>query len=157
MLGLAFSPSEMSSANRHIIPFDPAQHTDAVVRLYRLVFGYETAHNEPHLAIRKKVAVADGLFFVSVTQDGAATGTIMAGYDGHRGWIYSLAVDPGWRHQGIGSLLVRHAEQALVAQGCLKINLQIVTSNAAVQRFYEKLGYRVEPRVSMGKIVGDNP
>jgi ribosomal protein S18 acetylase RimI-like enzyme len=78
-------------------------------------------------------------------------GTIMAGYDGHRGWLYSLAVAPEHRRRGIGSALVRHAEQELRKRGCLKINLQILEANAAVAAFYEALGYAVEPRVSLGK------
>lgn len=75
----------------------------------------------------------------------------MAGYDGHRGWIYSLAVLPQNRLQGIGSRLVRHAEQQLQRLGCAKINLQIFQGNAAVVEFYRKLGYQTEPRISMGK------
>lgn len=75
----------------------------------------------------------------------------MSGYDGHRGWLYSLAVLPEHRHAGIGSALVLHAEKALLSRGCLKINLQVVESNSQVVTFYQALGYAVEPRVSMGK------
>ena len=81
---------------------------------------------------------------------------MLAGYDGHRGWLYSVAVHPAHRHKGIGSALVRHAEQALTARGCMKINLQIVGGNEAVTAFYATLGYMVEPRVSMGKRIDAN-
>ena len=64
-----------------------------VVELWRNVFGYETTHNEPNLSISKKIATKDGLFFVAV-ENADIVGTIMAGYDGHRGWLYSVAVDP---------------------------------------------------------------
>jgi ribosomal protein S18 acetylase RimI-like enzyme len=75
----------------------------------------------------------------------------MAGYDGHRGWLYRVAVHPRHQRHGLGAALVRHAEAELIALGCPKINLQVLAGNAAVVAFYEKLGYRVEERVSMGK------
>ena len=75
----------------------------------------------------------------------------MGGYDGHRGWVYSLAVEEARRHRGIGSALVDNIEEALKALGCLKVNLQVVGSNSSVVDFYEKLGFSVEDRISMGK------
>ena len=75
---------------------------------------------------------------------------IMAGYDGHRGWIYSIAVDPGFQRQGIGSELLRFAQHKLADLGCLKVNLQIMEGNEAVQQFYLANGYSAEQRVSMG-------
>lgn len=132
--------------------FDKHTHREQVIALWREVFGYEMAHNTPALAIDKKLAVADGLFFVAL-RGGSVVGTTLAGYDGHRGWLYSVAVHPSQRQQGVGSSLIAHAERALVAKGCLKINLQIVATNEGVARFYESLGYAVEPRISMGKVV----
>lgn len=94
------------------------------------------------------------VFFVALI-DEYVVGTVMAGYDGHRGWIYSMAVWPEHRTQGIGSALLKVAEQKLVGLGCDKINLQIIEDNQAVARFYEANGYSVEKRISMGKkIVG---
>ena len=81
----------------------------------------------------------------------------MAGYDGHRGWIYSLAVAPRFRRRGIATALVHHVEQALAARDCPKINLQILPSNSAVIAFYHKLGYTLEDRISMGKITPQPP
>ena len=90
--------------------------------------------------------------FSFVAMDGGAVvGTIICGYDGHRGWIYSLAVAPAHRRQGIGSRLVSHAEHALGRRGCTKINLQIMEGNESVAAFYSSLSYCVEKRVSMGK------
>ena len=132
-------------------PSDRAQ----VVDLWRMVFGYEAAHNDPALAIDTKLAVEDGLFFAAELES-RIVGTVMAGYDGHRGWLYAVAVHPAQRGTGLGSRLVRHAEAALARRGCLKINLQLVGSNAATAAFYESLGYVVEPRVSMGKVLADN-
>lgn len=131
-------------------PYNDQTDRGGVVSLWRTVFGYDTAHNRPELAIDKKLAVDDGLFFVAVL-DGVVVGSILAGYDGHRGWLYSVAVDPVKRNSGIGAALVGHAERALVELGCMKINLQIVSGNEVVTGFYKKLGFAVEPRVSMGK------
>jgi ribosomal protein S18 acetylase RimI-like enzyme len=125
------------------------------VDLWKAVFGYETAHNNPHLAIDKKLQVADDLLFVAIA-DKTVVGTIMAGYDGHRGWLYSLGVTPSHRRQGIGSQLVVHAERALILKGCVKINLQILEGNEKVTTFYETLGFSVEKRINMGKRIPQN-
>jgi ribosomal protein S18 acetylase RimI-like enzyme len=77
----------------------------------------------------------------------------MGGYDGHRGWIYSLAVSPPARRRGIGTALMRHAERELAARGCPKVNLQVLASNSGTVEFYKKLGYVVEERVSMGRLL----
>ncbi len=93
------------------------------------------------LSIRQKLAVDRELFLVAEVA-GRVVGTAIGGYDGHRGWIYSVAVAPEHRHRGIGSMLVRQVEAALVARGCLKLNLQVRTTNASVLAFYEKLGFQ---------------
>ena len=138
-----------------ITPYSNEVHRLHVVHLWETVFGYETAHNTPSLAIDKKLEAKDDLFFVALL-DGEIVGTILAGYDGHRGWLYSVAVHPSHRQNGIGSALVRHAEQALTNRGCMKINLQIMSGNESVGGFYESLGYAVEKRVSMGKRIPEN-
>ena len=92
------------------------------------------------------------MFFVAV-EGNEVIGTIMAGYDGHRGWLYSVAVDPNRRLAGLGRSLVQHAESALADLGCMKVNLQLLASNEATAAFYRSVGYSVEPRVSMGKVL----
>ena len=130
-------------------------HRTQVVGLWEAIFGYQEAHNSPSVVIDKKLAVDDQLFFVAMIGD-VVVGTIMAGYDGHRGWIYSVAVSPSHRNQGIGSGLVSHAEDALTSKGAVKINLQIMEGNESVAGFYSSLGYSVEKRVSMGKRISEN-
>jgi ribosomal protein S18 acetylase RimI-like enzyme len=125
---------------------------EAVVALWREVFGYSAPHNDPAIVVERKLAVQRELFFVAVVE-GELAGTVMGGYDGHRGWIYSLAVAPRFRRHGIGTALMRHVEKALADRGCPKINLQVIASNSAVVAFYRKLGYSVEERVSMGKLL----
>ena len=138
-----------------INPYQNTVHRPQVIQLWRDVLGYQSGHNAPALVIDKKLAVRDGLFFVALEAD-AVIGSVLAGYDGHRGWLYSVAVHPAYQHKGIGSALVRHAEQALTARGCMQINLQIVDGNEAVTAFYAALGYEVEKRVSMGRRVAAN-
>ncbi|BDQ33944.1 GNAT family acetyltransferase [Pseudodesulfovibrio portus] len=132
-----------------IILYDDAVHRNQVTDLWENVFGYPADYNAPEVVIDRKIAV-DDLLFVAV-EGGAVVGTVMAGYDGHRGWIYSLAVRTDSRSRGIGSMLLAAAEQALAGQGCIKVNLQILDSNAGACRFYEANGYGVEARISMGK------
>ena len=85
----------------------------------------------------------------------------MVGYDGHRGSVYYLAVDPGWRSKGIGSALMAHAEQMLLARGCPKINVSVRTENSQVIGFYLDRGYRTEGEdhaVTMGlRLIPDGP
>ena len=135
-----------------IIQYQDANHRGQVIQLWEEVFAYQTPHNDPALTIDKKLLAKDELFFVAEA-DGIVLGTAMAGYDGHRGWLYAIAVHPHHRNRGVGRDLVNHSEQALAKLGCLKINLQIVASNQATTGFYEKLGYQIEPRISMGKLL----
>jgi ribosomal protein S18 acetylase RimI-like enzyme len=134
-------------------PFDRAD-TEAVLALWRDAFpeyGDPSApHRDPLRAIEQKCATQPELFFVSTLQ-GRVVGTVMAGYDGHRGWLYSLGVDRHLRRAGVGRALVAHAEAALGALGCLKVNLQVLSDNADACRFYATLDYRVEELVSFGK------
>ena len=130
----------------------PFLESDAgdVTALWRDVFAYPAPHNDPARVIRDKLAVQRDLFFVALI-DGALVGTVMGGYDGHRGWVYSLAVRPEVRRRGVGTALMKHVEAELAKQGCAKVNLQVLASNGATVAFYQNLGYAVEERVSMGK------
>src|SRR5436190_1499248 len=131
--------------------FEEADERD-VMELWAEVFAYTARHNDPAIIIRHKLAVQRDLFFIALL-DGALVGTVMGGYDGHRGWVYSLAVSPRARRRGIGTALMRHIEQELARRGCPKINLQVLATNAATVAFYQKLGYAIEERVSMGKLL----
>ncbi|MBX3595155.1 GNAT family acetyltransferase [Sphingomonas sp.] len=132
-----------------IRPFGAAQFGE-VDALWRAVFPEDPPHSRPDVVIPAKLAVQPDLFLVAV-ENGHVLGTILAGYDGHRGWLYKLAVHPKARGCGIGSRLVRAAEGALADLGCVKINLQVRLSNQEVAAFWRRMGYDVEPIVSMGK------
>jgi ribosomal protein S18 acetylase RimI-like enzyme len=133
-----------------IVEYSDALHRASVIALWNAVFDHPTEHRQPSRSIDMKLAHGDRLFFVALAGD-KVVGTVLAGYDGHRGWLYSVSVDPGQRRQGIGEALVHHAETALVQLGCLKINLQVLNTNTEIVPFYESLGYSVEHHVSMGK------
>lgn len=124
----------------------------AVVELWTTVFNYPAPHNNPAKVIRDKLALQRDLFFVAVEQELVA-GTVMGGYDGHRGWIYSLAVLPEFRRRGMATALMNHVEAELRKLGCCKINLQILPGNVGVADFYNGLGYVIEERISMGKLL----
>jgi ribosomal protein S18 acetylase RimI-like enzyme len=140
----------MENSRFQIVDFNNIKHRDKVIDLWRDVFGYEAAHNRPELVIDKKLDTGDGLFFIAL-EDQQVVGTVMAGYDGHRGWIYSIAVHPDHRKQGIGSKLLAYTQVKLEDLGCLKVNLQIMEGNEEVRKFYLANGYSIEQRISMGK------
>jgi ribosomal protein S18 acetylase RimI-like enzyme len=125
----------------------------AVVELWNTVFPNDPPWNKPVELIRRKRSVQPDLFWVA-EEDDEIVGTVLAGYDGVRGWIYHLAVDPSKRRKGTARLLMKTAEDALEALGCPKINLQVRMNNTSVVDFYKTIGYVVEERVQMGKPLG---
>ena len=120
----------------------------ALIDLWQRVFPDDPPHNDPSQVISAKRAV-DDLIFVALEED-SIVGAVMAGYDGHRGWLYAVAVDHPHRRHGIARRLVAHALDALRQLGCIKVNLQIRSDNAQVVAFYESLGFCIEDRISMG-------
>lgn len=126
------------------------QDEAAVTALWREALADAAPHNDPATSLRKKAEFGDDLLFVADI-GGVSVGTVMGGYDGHRGWVYSVAVAEAHRRRGVGTALVRRLESALAELGCLKVNLQVRASNAGVLAFYERLGYLAEERLSMGK------
>jgi ribosomal protein S18 acetylase RimI-like enzyme len=125
----------------------------AVVKLWREVFPNSPAWNCAETDIWRKLSVQRELFLVA-TVGTQLVGSAMAGYDGHRGWVYYVAVSPRYRRQGIGTALMRSVEERLALLDCPKLNLQVRASNEEVIAFYRRLGYEVEERISMGKRLG---
>lgn len=111
--------------------------------------------NDPAKDIRRKLQIRPELFLVGVL-DGQIIACVMAGYEGHRGWLNYLAVAPEYQRRGYAKAIVDQAEQLLRAAGCPKINLQIRASNRGVVEFYRHLGYSVDDVVSMGKRLDDD-
>ena len=118
--------------------------------------GLVVPQNDPVKDIRRKMSVHPELFLVAAEQQ-TIVGSIMAGYEGHRGWINYLAVAPSHRRRGLGRQLMAAAEKRLQALGCPKINLQVRKSNSEVIAFYHRIGYSEDAVVSFGKrLIVDN-
>lgn len=112
--------------------------------------GLTRPWNDPRKDIRRKIAVRPDLFLAGIL-DGVVVASVMAGYEGHRGWINYLAVAPEHRGKGLGRAMMAEAERLLREAGCPKINLQVRSSNTKVIEFYRRLGYTVDDVVSLGK------
>lgn len=125
------------------------EDTDAVLEVWSLARLMAPDRN-PRSEIQKKLRHSPESFFVGTLEDKVVS-TVMVGYDGHRGWIYLLAVRPDLQRKGIGRQMMEHVENWLREHGCVKVKLQIDESRGDVAGFYRKLGYEVQPLVSMGK------
>ena len=120
-----------------------------VVALWRAC-GLTRPQNDPHKDIARKLKVNPEWFLVAERGD-EVVGTVMAGYEGHRGWINYLGVAPSLQRGGLGRRLMDEAEARLRAAGCPKINLQVRPDNRAAIAFYERIGFAVEGAISLGK------
>ena len=133
----------------HFVAYQ-SRHFGAVETLWEQVFPDDPDWNKAAATIPAILQERPDLFLLAL-QDETVVGATVAGYDGHRGWLYSAAVLADHRGRGIGTALVKEAESRLRALGCVKINLQVRRLNSGAAAFYEKLGYRPEDRISMGK------
>jgi len=125
------------------------QDTDQVIALWQEC-ELTRPWNNPLLDIERKQQQGDSLFLVGEL-DKQLMASVMGGYDGHRGWMYYLAISPKHRRCGYASELISHLEQKLIALGCPKLNLQIRKDNIAVQEYYHAIGFTEDAAVSMGK------
>ena len=127
--------------------------------LWTEVFGYPEPRNDPSRVLRDKrewdgdaSGILVAVSVLDVTSSASRLlGSVMLGYDGHRGWLYRLAVSPDARRRGIAAALVREAEARLTQWGCAKINVQVHAHNARAAAFWQKVGYPLEERLSYGK------
>jgi ribosomal protein S18 acetylase RimI-like enzyme len=134
--------------------YQPADR-EAVVTLWNLC-GLVRPANNPFRDIDRKMEVRGDLFLIG-TSGGQIVASVMVGYEGHRGWLNYLAVDPRHRQKGFGRLMVREAERLLAAEGCPKVNLQVRTANAEAIRFYTAIGYAQDEALSFGKRLVNDP
>jgi ribosomal protein S18 acetylase RimI-like enzyme len=137
---------------RQFLPVDQ----EAVINLWKTC-NLTKSWNNPEQDIRRKLKDSPELFLVG-TIHGIIVASVMAGYDGHRGWIYYLAVDSEYRKQGLGKLIMAAAEEKLVEIGCPKIDLMVRKNNLDVISFYEKIGYGHDEVITMSKrLIEDGP
>ena len=139
----------MSTPASEIRPYREADEA-TVVGLWNVAFPNPTPWNDPSTIIANKLAIQGDLFLMAEL-GGELVGTVMGGYDRHRGSVYHLAVAPQDRRSGIGRQLMIGLESLLVGHGCTKLNLQVRAENREMVDFYLDSGYAVEDRISMGK------
>ena len=130
------------------------RHFAEVKALWAEAFPNDAPWNAAAAAIAEKLRFQPELMLVALDGE-RVCGSVMAGYEGHRGWISRIAVSQSHRGRGVGSELLAEAERRLAALGCVKVNLQVVEANAEVVAFYQSAGYAVEPRISMSKLIRD--
>ncbi|MBI2512936.1 MAG: GNAT family acetyltransferase [Opitutae bacterium] len=136
------------SRSATIRPYAPTDEA-AVIALWREC-GLTRPQNDPRKDIARKLKVNPEWFLVA-ERGGEIVGAVMAGYEGHRGWINYLGVAPSLQRGGLGRRLMDEAEARLRAAGCPKINLQVRADNRVAIAFYERIGFAVDNVISMGK------
>lgn len=146
-----------------IRPFEEADRATVIALWTRA--GLVRPWNDPDRDLDRKMADSPWGMLVGVVpgagQQDDVVATMMVGYDGHRGSIFYLAVDPEHRGRGFASELMQHAEALLLARGCPKVNVSVRAGNTGVIGFYERRGYRLEGdsyAVTLGlRLVQDGP
>ena len=106
--------------------------------------------NDPRCDIKRKLSIQPELFIVGYL-DNKIIATAMVGYEGHRGWVNYLAVEPKCRRRGFGKQMMEEAERRLLKLGCPKLQVQVRATNSGVIKFYRKLGYTIDDVVNIGK------
>ena len=131
--------------------FEVKDHS-AVIKIWQSLFRNDPPWNNPASIIKRKQAFQSELFLVG-EENRIVVATVLGGYDGFRGWVYHLAVEPDKRRVGIARQMMDAIEKKLKDLGCIKINLQIRVTNLDVVAFYEAIGYSKENHISMGKLL----
>jgi ribosomal protein S18 acetylase RimI-like enzyme len=124
--------------------------TTAAIALWQAA-GLVRLWNDPGADIAAALDCPTATILAAHDDAGRLIGTVMAGYDGHRGWLYYLAADPARRGQGVGAALVKAAEDWLEGQGARVIRLMVRAENEQVTAFYDGLGYERGDLLVFGK------
>ncbi len=130
----------------------PADLDEEAVRLWRRS-GLTRPWNDPHADLRRAARGAASTVLAACDDRGSLIGTSMVGHDGHRGWVYYLAVAPEQQRRGVGRALVAASEQWLAERGVPKLNLMVRRGNEDVLAFYESLGYEEGEVVVLGRFL----
>jgi ribosomal protein S18 acetylase RimI-like enzyme len=129
---------------------------EAVIALWRTC-GLVVSHNDPATDFRFARAKENSEVLVGLAPDGKIIGSAMVGHDGHRGWLYYIAIAPGYRAQGLGRIMMQAAEKWLAERGVAKVHLMIRETNTEVAAFYRRLGFEAIPRTVMEKWLRPKP
>ena len=148
----------ITTSELHIRPYEDSDY-DQVVALWGDC-GLLRPWNDPAKDIGLCRRTASSELWVGVFGENESTtmlvATIMTGSDGHRGWLYYLAVDQKFQRNGFARAMVRYAENWLAGQGVRKVELMIRDDNNPVRTFYERVGYETEPRIVMSRWLKDH-
>lgn len=131
----------------------PSDHRAAAVELWRTC-GLTRPWNDPDADLARAEDGPSSTVLAAV-EDGELLGTVMVGHDGHRGWVYYLAVQPRCRGRGLGRALMAAAESWLDGEGVPKVQLMVRADNGAVIEFYERLGYADQQVVVLGRFLDE--
>jgi ribosomal protein S18 acetylase RimI-like enzyme len=129
---------KLPAATLSVAPIEDADIAD-VVALWQAC-GLTRPWNDPQADIALARRQPNSTVLVGRDAD-AIVATVMVGYDGHRGWVYYVAVDPVRRAQGLGRSIMNAAEDWLRQAGIAKLQLLVRRSNAKAGAFYQSLGY----------------
>lgn len=127
------------------------RHADEAIALWHDC-GLTRPWNDPLGDVQRALAGPTSTV-LAATEDGQLLGTVMVGHDGHRGWVYYLAVQPGLQRAGVGRQLMEASESWLRARAVPKLNLMVRAGNSSVIAFYEKLGYGDGDVLVLGKFL----
>jgi ribosomal protein S18 acetylase RimI-like enzyme len=130
----------------------PTELADDAVALWH-ESGLTRPWNDPHADLARALSGSTSTVLGAQDDNGGLLGTVMVGHDGHRGWVYYLAVRPEMRRTGLGRRLMHSSEGWLRDRGVPKLNLMVRTTNDAVVGFYESLGYEDGEVVVLGKFL----
>ena len=135
--------------NKYNITIFEDKHRTQVIDLWEKC-NLIKSWNDPNKDIDRKLKVNDNLFLI-VEFNEIIIGSAMGGYDGHRGSLYYLAVDPKHQRKRVGKMLMKEIEKRLIEVGCPKINIFIRNSNIEVKEFYQSIDYEEQNCLVYGK------
>lgn len=130
----------------------PGSLADHAVRLWREC-GLTRPWNDAEADLARALAGPSSTVLAALDAEGALLGTVMVGHDGHRGWVYYLAVSPARRGAGLGRALMQHAERWLAEQDVPKMQLMVRSGNGPVVEFYRRLGYTDQGVTVLGRFL----
>jgi ribosomal protein S18 acetylase RimI-like enzyme len=148
--------NSITGAGGESLRVEPAQSTDraAVVELWTAC-GLVVPHNPPDADFGMALNKPNSEILVGKLA-GGIVGSVMVGHDGHRGWVYYVAVDPAHQRQGFGERLISESERWLRGKGIRKMQLMVRDSNLGVLDFYRRIGYEAAPVVVMQRWLDDD-
>ncbi|TCM17138.1 acetyltransferase (GNAT) family protein [Novosphingobium sp. PhB165] len=127
-----------------------AADREAVVALWHAV-GLTRPWNDPDADFNLACRGETSAILLARDGEGELAGTVMVGFDGHRGWVYYLGVREEWRGQGVARALMAACEAWLIARGCPKVQLMVRGDNRAALGFYDAIGYAAQDVVTLGR------